>query len=253
MTSRCAREGRALLAAVLYFTRLPLPPLPALAADDWRRATSYWPVIGTVIATLCAGVWSLALLAWPPSLAAGVTLAAAVVLTGALQEDGFADVCDGLGGSASRERALEIMRDSRLGTFGVTGLVLLLGLKWQALATLLPVHGPLVLIPLHALSRAGAAALMAVLPYARDDHGKARPVVGPPSRDRCLVLALGGLAPLALLPPALWLPCLLTVALVWQGCRWWYGRRLGGYTGDCLGAAQQLGELALLLLLVAWP
>jgi adenosylcobinamide-GDP ribazoletransferase len=249
MIALVGREGRALLAAILYFTRLPLPLRAVLAEDDWQRATAWWPLIGMGVGAVVAGVIVAAGQFFPSAVAAGLGLAAGLLLTGALQEDGFADSCDGFGGGgADRGRILDIMRDSRLGTFGVAGLVMLLGLKWQVLVALPPAGLLALLVAAHAASRAMAAALMAVLPYARSDASKASHVTGRMAWAR-LVLLLGlGLAPLGLLPGDLALAAIGLLVVLWGLAAVFLRRRLGGYTGDCLGAAQQVGEMALLLL-----
>lgn len=241
-----AREARALWAAAMFFTRLPLPSLPVLAPEDQRRATAYWPLVGALVGTVIAGVWALAATLVPSGVAAGLALAAGLLLTGALHEDGFADVCDGFGGGATRERVLEIMRDSRIGAFGAIGIFMLLGLKWQAMTALPPSLLPAAVITAHVLSRGAAVAMMVALPYARTDASLARPMVGPPGA-RLTGVAVTALAPLLLLPPPCRLAGLAAVAGIWAMCLLWFGRRLGGYTGDCLGAVQQLGETALLL------
>jgi adenosylcobinamide-GDP ribazoletransferase len=246
-----AREGRALWAAAMFFTRVALPSLPVLSPDDERRATAYWPLVGALVGAAVAGAWWLAAQLLPSGVAVGLALAVGLLLTGALHEDGFADVCDGFGGGTTRARALEIMRDSRIGAFGAIGLVMLLGLKWQAMTALPPALLPPALIAAHALSRGGPVGLMAVLPYARTDESRARPMTGRPGGARLAGVAATALAPLLLLPPANWLPCLAAIAAIWVGCFVWFRRRLGGYTGDCLGASQQLGEIAVLLAVLA--
>ncbi len=244
------REGRALWVAALFFTRLPLPSLPVLTPEDQRRATAYWPLIGVLVGVVIAGVWALAAFRLPPGVAVGLALAAGLLLTGALHEDGFADVCDGFGGGATRARVLEIMRDSSIGAFGAIGIVLLLGLKWQAMAALPPALLPAAIIAAHAFSRGAAAAMMVALPYARTDASRARPMVGPPGA-RLFGVALTALMPLLLLSPSGQLAGMAAVACVWAVCFLWFRHRLGGYTGDCLGAVQQLGETAFLLAVLA--
>ncbi|HLP01185.1 MAG TPA: adenosylcobinamide-GDP ribazoletransferase, partial [Opitutaceae bacterium] len=217
---------------------------------DLRRAITYFPLCGALVGGFAALGWWLATLVFPAALAAGLALVAGVVLTGALHEDGWADVCDGFGGGHTRERILEIMKDSRIGAYGVLGLVLLLGLKWQALASLPSALVPAALVAGHALSRGMAATLMATLDYARAEG---------PSKSRALVVRLGGgrlvivvataLVPLVLLPVAAWWGAVALVILRVALARW-YRQRLGGYTGDCLGAAQQLGELVFYLVLL---
>jgi adenosylcobinamide-GDP ribazoletransferase len=246
-----AREARALWVAAIFFTRVGLPALPALSAEDQLRATYYWPLIGVLVGAAIVGAWWLAGQVLPRDIAVGLALAVGLMLTGALHEDGFADVCDGFGGGATRERALEIMRDSRIGTFGAIGLVMLIGVKWHAMAALPPALFPAALIAAHALSRGTPIGLMVLLPYARTDASRARPFVSRPTGRRLLAVGMTALAPLVLLPPVLWPICAGAVAAIWLGCFLWFRRRLGGYTGDCLGATQQLGEVAFLLAAVA--
>jgi adenosylcobinamide-GDP ribazoletransferase len=246
-----AQETRALWAAAMFFTRVALPSLPVLSAEDQRRATAYWPLVGALVGAAIAGVWWLTVQVLPSGVAVGLALAVGLLVTGALHEDGFADVCDGFGGGATRERALEIMRDSRVGAFGAIGLVMLLGLKWQAMTALPPALLPAAVIGAHALSRGGPIGLMAILPYARTDESRARPLVSRPAGARLLGVIATAVVPILLLPPEFWPICVGAVGAVWIGCLLWFRRRLGGYTGDCLGATQQLGEVAFLLAVLA--
>ncbi|KAA5610648.1 adenosylcobinamide-GDP ribazoletransferase [Rhodovastum atsumiense] len=234
----------------MFFTRVPLPSLPELVPEDQRRASAYWPLVGAAVGAAVAGVWAVSATLFPPGVAVGLALAAGLLLTGALHEDGFADVCDGFGGGTTRDRVLEIMRDSRIGAFGAIGLVMLLGLKWQAMAALPPALLPAAVIAAHALSRGAAVAMMVVLPYARTDASRARPIVGHPGA-RLIGVAITALMPLLLLPPPARLAGLVVVAGIWGLCFLWFRHRLGGYTGDCLGALQQLGEIGMLLAVLA--
>lgn len=243
------RELRAVHAALIYFTRLPLPSLRESTADDWRRAATYFPFAGWVVGAVVGAVaWSAGLIL-PDTLAAGLALAAGVLFTGAMHEDGFADVCDGFGGGTTRERTLEIMRDSRIGAYGAVGLLLLVGLRWQTLAALPTAHVVGAAIAAAALSRATSISLLASLDYARTE-GKARPVVSRLRPARVALALLLGALPLVFLP-ARYTWCLAALFIVRAGAAVWFCRRLGGYTGDCLGAVQQLGELACLLVFVA--
>ncbi|CCG40215.1 Cobalamin synthase [Magnetospirillum molischianum DSM 120] len=252
MSTAAMREWRALLAALLYFTRLPLPIRTPLEADDWRRATSWWPLVGIGVGAATGGVLILAGAALPPTIAAGLSLGLGLLLTGAQHEDGFADSCDGFGGGGpDRARVLEIMRDSRVGAFAVVGLIVLLGLKWLALGEM---HAPWLLaapIAAAALSRAAAAALMAVLSYARTEPSRAAPVTSRLRGGRLALPLLLGLLPLLALPAGPAFACAGVAITVWAVAAAWLSRRLGGYTGDCLGATQQIAEVALLLTLVA--
>ncbi len=243
-------EVRTLAGAVLFFTRLPLPRWIGMVAEDLRCAITYFPLCGALVGGFSALAWWLAALVWPTAVAAGVALGVGVVLTGAMHEDGWADVCDGFGGGHTKERILEIMKDSHSGAYGVLGLVLLIALKWQALAALPGALVPAALVAGHALSRGMAATLMATLDYARPEG---------PSKARALVVRLGGwrlifvlataLAPLALLTWRAWWGVAALAAVGVVLARWFWSR-IGGYTGDCLGAAQQLGELVFYLVVL---
>ena len=243
-------ELRTLAGAVLFFTRLPLPRWIGVVAADLRCAITYFPLCGALVGGFSALAWWLASLVFPPAVAAGVALVAGVVFTGALHEDGWADVCDGFGGGHTKDRILEIMKDSHVGAYGVLGLVLLLGLRWQVLAALPGALVPAALVAGHALSRGMAATLMATLDYARREG---------PSKARALVVRLGGwrllcviataLVPLALLPWRAWWAAAALVVVRLALARW-FRSRIGGYTGDCLGAAQQLGEVVFYLVVL---
>jgi adenosylcobinamide-GDP ribazoletransferase len=250
MIELAAREARAVWAAAMFFTRLPLPSLPVLLPEDEQRATGWWPLIGIGVGAVIAGVWWLAAHVLPGSVAVGLALAAGILFTGAMHEDGFADVCDGFGGGRTRERVLEIMRDSRVGAYGAVGIVMLLGLKWQAMTALRPVLLPGVVIAAHALSRGAALAMTAALPYARTD-GRPAQRMTEVSGARLAAGALVALAPLLLVPPAARVACLAVTAATWVACLLWFRHRLDGYTGDCLGAVQQITETAILMAALA--
>lgn len=245
------QELRALRAALVFFTQLPLRLRHVPSADDWRRSATYFPLAGWLVGGVTGAVVWAAAMVFPLPVACGLAVAVAVLLTGAMHEDAFADACDGFGGGRTRERTLEIMRDSHIGVFGTVGLILLIGLRWQLIAALPAAHMIGALIAAAALSRAGAISLLASLDYARTE-GKARPIVSRLRAPRVALAMLLGLAPLLLLP-ALWSVAIAVVVLVRFLAAAWLRQHLGGYTGDCLGAVQQLGELACLLVFIALP
>lgn len=249
-----AHEWRLFQVALQYFTRLPVPAMADFDPDWLNHSARYFPLVGWVVGAITALAFWLASGVWGGAVAAGLALAAGVLLTGAFHEDGLADTFDALGGSVQRERALEIMRDSRIGSYGSLALLLNTGLRWSALATLSAGLGALALLLLHPAARGGAAALMCRLDYVRFDDSKAKPVATPQSGA-----ALRWMLAFALLPALLlgWTALLATfaglvaVTLVHAWCRRWYRRRLGGYTGDALGACEQLGETAFVLAFAA--
>jgi adenosylcobinamide-GDP ribazoletransferase len=189
----------------------------------------------------------------PSTLAVAVSMAATVALTGAFHEDGFADVCDGFGGGWDKAQILRIMKDSRIGAYGTIGAVLMLGTKLLALIEL-GTAAAVAMIVAHPLSRLASTTLIYALDYARDDaDARAKPLAHRLSRGELTLAALSGAAPLALLPPPEALAGLALVMLVTLVSARYFVRRIGGYTGDCLGAAQQLAELASYFgMLLAW-
>ncbi len=244
------RELAAIRAAVMFFTRVPVPSSARHDPADLQRAAAWFPLVGWLVGAVAAGVWWATVQVWPPMVASGLSLAATLLLTGAFHEDGFADVCDGFGGGYTKERVLEIMRDSRVGAFGAIGVVMILGLKWQAVAALPVTMGAAVLFAGHAVSRAAAVSLMTVLPYVREEAGKAKPLATELGGGRLATALVCGFAPVVLLPArCAW--SVAAVAVVWWLLGRWFRRRIGGYTGDCLGAAQQVTEVVFYLSVTA--
>ena len=243
-------DGRDLLVAASLLSRVPVPVDHAFAGARGAAAAWAWPLAGAALGA-CVGATLAGALALgaAPLFAAALALALGLMLTGALHEDGLGDCADGFGGGADRARRLEIMRDSRLGTFGVAALVLLLIGKAALLAQLGGWQAVGVCAAAGAVSRAPLAALLRWAPQARADGLAAatgRPsfatVVAALGVALALAAALGGAAgALALLAAAL--TTLATAALA--------RRKIGGISGDVLGAAQALGEAAALAALVA--
>ncbi|PLY57940.1 adenosylcobinamide-GDP ribazoletransferase [Herbaspirillum sp. BH-1] len=238
--------------ALQFFTRLPIPRWVGFQPEWLQRCTRYFPLVGWIVAWVCALVYLLAVQFWPHLLAVLLSTAVGIWLTGAFHEDGFADVCDGLGGAVGRERALEIMRDSRLGSYGVIGIVLLLALKVAALNAFLPLQVLAVLGMAHPVSRWLATCLIWRMDYVRE-QGKAKPLAQHMRGGEFLLASLCAALPVI----GVWALGLMSwqrivvgvllaaLAAVWLARR--FQQRLGGYTGDCLGAVQQMSETAFYL------
>lgn len=244
------RELRLAGAAISFLTRLPVPRAAAVTRGELQSAVRYFPLVGVLVGALGAAVWWLARRVFPGDVAVVLSMAATILATGAFHEDGFTDVCDGFGGGCDRTRILAIMKDSRVGAFGVIGIVLLLGLK---ALVLMHVPGRLMIVTLiagHAASRWAAVTLLATQRYARDETGKAAAVDAPPGAGALACATALGAGPAFLLPAR----CRWAIAAV-LGVRWvlgrWFHRRIGGYTGDCLGALQQVAEVGFYLAVLA--
>ena len=237
------------LASLGLLTRLPVPPVDP-ARTHGADAAWAWPLAGLAVGALGALAASVAsALGLPAPVAALLLVAAQVVSTGALHEDGLADSFDGLWGGWERARRLEIMADSRIGAYGVIGLVLALGLRWQLWALVIG-EGAIwpAALALGMASRAPMAVLSAALPPARKGGLSHR--VGAPS-PRAAAGALGlGLLGLLMLGWAAPLVALAMAVVAWGWARIALAL-IGGQTGDILGAVQQATELAGLLVLAA--
>lgn len=243
--------------AVGFFSRLPVPGWVEFSPDKLGHAARFLPLVGWLIAVIGAAVFWLAVQVLPVELAVVLSMAATIRATGAFHEDGWADTCDGLGGGWTREQVLQIMKDSRIGSYGAIGLVLLLLAKYLVLSALgADEDYPLLaaLLVAHPLSRLAAVSIMGLLDYARsDDSAKSAPVARRPDAGELGIATLAGVLPLLLLPAAAALTALGLAAVVVVMALRTFARRLGGYTGDTLGAVQQLSEIAIYLgILAAW-
>jgi len=244
---RASRRRPGFGAAVAFLTRIPVGPP---AAGDWRLADAAWafPLVGAGIGAVAAFVFVVAQLVglgdWPPALLA---VLGGLLLTGAIHEDGLADAADGLLGAHDRERKLAIMRDSRHGSYGVLAIVLSVGLRAAALAQIgEAVHAGLALIAAHAVSRAMLPSVMRALPPARDDGLGA--AAGKP-RAAAVITAAGIAVAIGLtaLGPSRGAVALGLAAGVVFAAAALVRRQIGGYTGDVLGALQQIAETVMLL------
>lgn len=227
-----------------------LSRLPAPGHDHHRPAAAWaWPLVGSVVGALAAGTgWAALMAGLPAGVAAALALAVGTMATGALHEDGLADSADGLFGGWTRERRLEIMKDSHIGSYGTLALLLVTLTKWSALMTLLPAGGFGAVIAAAALSRAPMAMIMARMPNARA-AGLSQSVGRPPVAAALVAAGLALLisAPLGLTAGAMALAAAgaaTAVAVLAQ-------TRIGGQTGDILGASQQMAEVAALCAAVA--
>lgn len=240
------RELEYFFGALRFFTRLPVPGWVGHSAEALNHSSRYFPLVGIIVGFLGALAFALTSFFWPKTLAVLLAMAATILVTGAFHEDGWADTVDGLGGGWERNRILEIMKDSRIGSYGAIALTLMLLGKFMALVELDALLVGPALIAGHAFSRLCATLMMRALDYARAE-GKAKPLATKIGNGELALAAAFGLLPLFLLPPlaALCAVTLAALAALYLGFK--FEKWLGGYTGDCLGATQQLAEVAFYL------
>lgn len=245
------------LLAVQFLTRLPMPILNRLTAEQavagLARAMAWLPPVGSLIGTVTAGVFVVAGWFWPPMVAAILALIVEALLTGAFHEDAVADFCDAFGGTASGERALTIMKDSRIGSYGALGLGLTVALR---IAAIMALPAPIAVAAIVGAATAGrlcAVTLAAILAPVGSGAGMAvRAGRMPPGRLVLAgVLALPGLVPILWLRPGATGAAVAAMLLLLPWLRRFLLARIGGSTGDCLGFAAAMGQLALLLAVAA--
>jgi adenosylcobinamide-GDP ribazoletransferase len=262
------KQWRYFLLALGFFTRFPVPNFADFQESDLNHSVKYFPLIGILIGLLATVTYYALGLIFPHVVAVLLSMAVTIFATGAFHEDGLADSADGLGGGWDREQALAIMQDSRLGTYGAVALFFILLTKFELLSAM---HGDMVMLALlcaHPLSRLSAVWLMATLPYVKANanySSKAKPLATQISHCDLWLASFFGLVPIVLLvffieltisnwQATLGYVCLLAgtiAAALW----WWRAllkRKLNGYTGDALGAIQQLTEIMFYLATLAW-
>ncbi len=257
MITAIQNEFKTLNLAVHFLTRIPTPFDIDYSPERLRDANRYYPLVGAIIGTIAALAFFIADLALPTLIAVILATAATALLTGAFHEDGLADTFDGISGGYDRARSLEIMHDSRIGTFGALALILVIGLKVTALWNLADTTTIIAaLIAAHIISRTSTVIVKATSTYARE-NGIAGPQdlpLRPINGTVAIITALITLAILALiLTPTHALLALAGAAIGHTLIRLYFQPRLKGHTGDTLGATQQITELAIYLALLATP
>lgn len=234
-----------LLAAVTFFTRLPLWRVCQLPAEAFKNVVPYWSYVGWLTGGIMALTYIAASALFPMSIALILAILSRLLLTGALHEDGLADFCDGFGGGRDdRNRILAIMKDSHIGTYGVIGLIIYYMTCYMCLLEMPSWLVPAILIGGDAWSKFCSAQIINFLPYARKESEAKNKTVYDRMTVRLFCLSfIGGALPLLFLPvemlPVIVLPA-ITSALMILTMR----RRIGGYTGDCCGATFLISELS---------
>jgi adenosylcobinamide-GDP ribazoletransferase len=246
-------ELKIFLTALSFYTRVPIGNIRGWSEVMLNKSTRYFPFIGVLVGGVGALFFFVLNLYLPVSIAVLLSMLITIVFTGAFHEDGFADFCDGFGGGYTPARILEIMKDSRIGTYGSIGLFGMLAVKFLALTHIESIRIPLVLIAGHAVSRIFPVLLIYTSEYARlDATSKTKPVGKADSTFSLLFAVITGSAILfffAWQEILIGISILIIVAFFFRN---YITRKLGGYTGDVLGALQQLCEVFFYLAILAY-
>lgn len=239
-----------LLAALIFFTRLPFWRIAKVPSACFKRVVDYWPFVGWLTGGIMAGTLWITAEFLPVQIAVLLALVARLLVTGALHEDGLADFCDGFGGGTSREKILAIMKDSHIGTYGVLGLLFYYGLMWNILTTLSVPLACAAILSGDTWSKFCAAQLINTLPYARkEEESKAKVIYDRMSVVNLLSAFFAGVLPmLFFLPMGYWWAAIAPV-VVFVILMSLMRKRLQGYTGDCCGATFLLCELSFYLVI----
>ncbi|MEZ9567080.1 adenosylcobinamide-GDP ribazoletransferase [Vibrio artabrorum] len=239
--------------ALGFFSRLPMPKNTPYSSERMNRSGRYFSTVGLLLGVLCGGVFLLLDAALPSTVALFLMMSFSLMLTGAFHEDGLTDMADGIGGGMTLDRRLSIMKDSRIGTYGASALIMALLGKWVLLHELISMTGLfMVIVTSYTFSRAIAASLIYDMPYVSDlDTSKSKPLANKQTKNELVFLMIVGVL------PSLWFGLAFTfvlsvVAYLFRvGFKKWLMARIGGFTGDCLGAAQQLMELLIYIVFIA--
>ena len=248
------KELHIFFTALSFFTRIPCPKWVAHDPDYLQKSSKYFPLVGIIVGGIGALVFYISKLLFNTEIALLLSMASTIFVTAGFHEDGFADVCDGFGGGWTKEKILMIMKDSRLGTYGVSGLIIILGIKFAALHSITPKRIIITLIASHSLSRFMATTLIYTHPYVRDlNTSKIKPSDQKMKTSQIIIAGLFGMLPL-LIFRSFWVFLVLIPAylskmyLAHKFTKW-----IGGYTGDFAGAVQQVSEVIIYLsFLILW-
>lgn len=234
------------LTAVLFFTRIPCPKWVDHSPEILNKSSRYFSLVGILVGSIASLSYFITSFLFTPDIAIILSMITSIWITGAFHEDGFADVCDGFGGGWTKEKILLIMKDSRLGTFGVSGLVFILALKFLALYHLqdLSINLIIVIISGHSISRFIATLLLYTHEYVRDiDSSKVKPTTQQMSTKSLIISGVFGILPLLFFQKNIIFLALLPLLVTFLYMGRFFKKWIGGQTGDCAGALQQVSEV----------
>ncbi|MCD0472142.1 adenosylcobinamide-GDP ribazoletransferase [Flavobacterium sp. JAS] len=258
------KELHIFFTCLMFYTRIPCPKNIKHDPDYLNKATRYFPFIGWIVGSISFLAFYLFSLFLSTESAVILAIIASILTTGAFHEDGFADVCDGFGGGWTKEKILMIMKDSAIGAYGAIGLVLLFLLKFKLLSESISLFANensyllifLLFISAHALSRLAAISIIFTHEYSRDDaSSKSKPIAKKHTWKEILGSFFFGLIPLFIFSyfQYKFLLALIPVFIMRYFLARYFQKWIGGYTGDCLGATQQVCEVVYYLsILLIW-
>lgn len=255
-------EIRVFFTALMFYTRIPCPKWVDHSEEYINKSIRYFPLIGWIVGTIASSGFLIGSFLINDLFGIIVYFIFSVLATGAFHEDGFADVCDGFGGGWTKDKILTIMKDSRVGAYGVIGIILLFLFKLSVLMEFLEMVSAeiamLVFISIHAVSRLIAATFVFTHDYVRDTpDSKVKPVAKASNKSNLTIAFLFGILPLLFVSyftkNYLLLTLLPVLYLIKMRLAVYFKKWIGGYTGDCLGATQQIAEAgAYLFVTVLW-
>jgi len=249
------RQAKIFFTAVMFFTRIPCPKWVDHSEEYLNKASMYFPLIGWIVGGASALIFWVAAYLFPAPIALILSMITSILITGAFHEDGFADVCDGFGGGWTKAKILEIMKDSRVGSYGVIGMILMLGTKFTVLNQINAHMIPVILVAGHSISRFASTTIIYTHHYVKENEdSKAKPLAKKMTLSELLISAIFGLLPLLLLGNYIFAFTIIPVFLIRWYLTYYFVKWIGGYTGDCLGAAQQVTEVTFYLFsgLILW-
>ena len=258
MLRNLRKELQRLSGAVIFYSRIPLPS--NWFSEENSYSSRYFTFVGWIAGSACAAVWILAEMIiygkfdWqsfpesPEPVAVLLGLVTGVLITGALHEDGFADTCDGLGHGGSTEEKLRIMKDSRIGTYGTLGILLLVQLKYFSLLQIETELLPWIWISGHTFSRFLAISHLRFISYVQDSTSSKSSAMTSISKTDLAVNFIIALLPLLLVWNHAWLG-LFAAVIMWWFLMVYFRKKLGGINGDCMGSTQQLTEVVFYIFL----
>lgn len=237
-------EYKILFTAIMFYTRIPVPKTVGYSSEMLNKATRYFPLMGIIVGGIGAGVFLGVYNILNQQVAIISAICSMVLLTGAFHEDAFADFCDGFGGGYSKEKILSIMKDSRIGTYGAVGLCLLFLSKFILLINVQVEFLPVLIIIAHAFSRLMAVGLIFSSNYVGNKEvSKSKPVGEKNSLWTFIIAFLIGITPLYFIEFKMVLLIALVQILLFLYYRFYIHKKINGYTGDVLGALQQISEV----------